>query len=389
MFHHTSRIFGAMLLIAGCCIGAGMLGLPLVSLAPGFLPTSVMFLISWLFMALTGLLVLEVSLRCGQGVNLMTMAEISLGKVARYAVAFLFAFLFYCLLVAYISGTGGLIEEFVTGTLHLPFSSGIGSTLAVLVFGFAIYVGTRNVDRLNRILMLGLGLAYLLLVFLGLPKIALNNLKTSQWAYAVPVLPAMIISFGYHNLIPSLNSYLNGDARGLRIAILGGSLIPLVVYLIWELVFLGIVPHSGATTESIKSGAMVTDLFRSAVTSPKVLFAMHFFAFFAIATSFLTVAMSFVDFTVDGLKMGKSARARLLACCLVLLPPFFFSFLFPRVFLTALNYAGAFGAVILFGILPVMMVWKQRKGAGKIVLVALAGFALFVFLMQLKIELNI
>ena len=117
-----------------------------------------MFFLSWLFMALTGLLVLEVSLRCGQGTNLMTMAEMTLGQAAKYLVALLFAFLFYCLLVAYISGTGALMEEIFS------LNPAVGSIAVLIIFGIAIYVGTRNVDGLNRILMLGLGLAYLFLV---------------------------------------------------------------------------------------------------------------------------------------------------------------------------------------------------------------------------------
>lgn len=395
----SSRTLGATLLIAGCCIGAGMLGLPLVSLAPGFVPTVFMFFISWVFMALTGLLILEVNLRFGTGINLMTMAEKSLGKTAKYLVAFLFAFLFYCLLVAYISGTGAFILEFAQYNLHLNFSDHFASIFGLLIFGIAIYTGTSKVDWLNRLLMIGLGVTYIILLALGLPKICNENLKNHNWSSAAPALPAMIISFGYHNLIPSLSTYLKGDAKNLRFAIIIGSFIPLCIYLLWELVFLGIVACKPQTLAAIEKGAMVTDLFRSASLSPYIHNTMQLFAFFAIATSFLAVAMSFVDFSIDGLRIEKKPTGRLLACLIVLLPPFFFSMIYPKVFLTALNYAGAFGAVLLFGILPVVMVWKgryvDRKAiepqvrGGKPLLVLLFLFALFVFLMQLKLEIGI
>lgn len=398
-FRSSSRVFGATLLVSGCCIGAGMLGLPLVSLAPGFIPTSVMFLISWMFMALTGLLVLEVNLRLGTGINLMTMAEKTLGKTAKVAVAILFAFLFYCLLVAYVAGTGTLLQEFAENSLGLPFSEHFGSFLGVVIFGVAVYLGTKEVDTVNRLLMFGLALGYILLLSLGLPKICTANLTNTQWAIALPVLPAMIISFGYHNLIPSLTTYLNGNVKGLRIAILAGSFIPLCIYLLWELVFLGMVSCSPEKLEAIKGGAMVTDLFREASSSIWVNHAMQFFAFFAIVTSFLTVSMSFVDFVIDGLQLSKAAYGRAISCLIVFLPPFFFSLIYPNIFLTALNYAGAFGAVLLFGVLPVMMVWKGRYidhslekaqvGGGKPLLVLLALFALFIFCMQLILELGL
>ena len=124
----------------------------------------------------------------------------------------------------------------------------------------------------------------------------------------------MIISFGYHNLIPSLNNYLQGDAESFAHRNFKRQFYPAHHLPDLELVFLGIVPHSDHTSRAIAEGAMVTDLFRTAVTSPKVLFAMQVFAFFAIVTSFLTVALSFVDFTVDGLKLGTSSKARLWAC---------------------------------------------------------------------------
>lgn len=387
----SSKVFGAMLLIAGCCIGAGMLGLPLVSLEAGYLPTIVMFVVSWLFMASTGLLVLEVNLRCGEGTNLMTMAERVLGRPAKYLVAFLFAFLFYCLILAYIAGTGAILEE----SFYIP--KAIGSLSAALLFGYVIYRGTRHVDTLNRLFIAGLAVGYVLLIFLGISSITIENLKYMNWSYAAPVLPAMIISFGYHNLIPSLNTYLKGNVKGLRTAILMGSFIPLIVYLIWEFVFLGSVESNEECIQAVKNGAMVTELFRRCTDSVLALQAMQIFSFFAIVTSLLTVALSFVDFLMDGLKLRHNSPNRALSCSLVLVPPLLFSFAYSNIFLTALNYAGAFGAVILFGILPVIMVWKGRYidhdkteeqlPGGKFLLSCLALLALFIFFMQLKLEL--
>ena len=45
-----------------------------------------------------------------------------------------------------------------------------------------------------------------------------------------------------------------------------------------------------------------------------------------------------------------------------MLPPFFISLTYPGVFLTALDYAGGFGAALLFGVLPPLMLWSARYG---------------------------
>ncbi|HEY4831710.1 MAG TPA: aromatic amino acid transport family protein, partial [Waddliaceae bacterium] len=97
-----------------------------------------------------------------------------------------------------------------------------------------------------------------------------------------------------------------------------------------------------------------------AVGSSWIVEVAQYFAFFTIVTSFLAVALSFVDFLADGLNIKKKSLGKIGLCLLSLAPPFIFSLIYPGIFLTALNYAGAFGAVILFGILPAAMVWSNR-----------------------------
>lgn len=398
MLTHFNRTFGAILLIAGCCIGAGMLGLPLVIAAAGFVPSSLAFIACWIFMASTGLLLLEANLWFEEGIHLMTLAERTLGKAAKVFVTLCFGFLFYCLLVAYLGGGGELIAEFLTHYFGFELNPFSGSLALVIIFGIVLYKGTAEVDVVNRFLMIGLGLSYAGLVVLGVPHMKFEHLKGCSWECAIPALPAMIISFGYHNLVPSLTTYLKGNAKSLRLAILVGSAIPLVFYLIWDGIIIGMLAGHQDLQGAIDSGSMITKLVRETVGSSLVADLMHFFAFFALVTSFLGVSMSFVDFLADGLKIKRTHSGSLLLVAMVLLPPCVFAYLYPTIFLTALNYAGAFGAVLLFGVIPVMMVWKgryieKRLGerfvpGGKISLSLLGAFALFVFFMQLKNELG-
>src|SRR5690606_18043673 len=84
------------------------------------------------------------------------------------------------------------------------------------------------------------------------------------------------------------------------------------------------------------------------------------FALFAIVTSFLAQSLSLVDFLADGLKIPKIGFGRASLVLLTLVPPFAFAFAYPGIFIKALNLAGGFAAVILFGVMPVMMVWVLR-----------------------------
>ena len=88
-------VLGSALLVAGCCVGAGMLGVPVLTASTGFLPSLALFVVVWLFMATTGLLLVEVNLWFGDGAGLVTMAERTLGRAGKIFTWGLFLFLFY------------------------------------------------------------------------------------------------------------------------------------------------------------------------------------------------------------------------------------------------------------------------------------------------------
>ncbi|MEI8328764.1 MAG: aromatic amino acid transport family protein, partial [Chlamydiia bacterium] len=117
-------------------------------------------------------------------------------------------------------------------------------------------------------------------------------------------------------------------------------------------------------------------------------------AFFAILTSFLAQSLSLVHFLADGLKVKKEKKESIPLCLLALLPPLILSLIYPQLFFAALNFAGGICAVILFGVLPIVMVWigRYRKqqcppylmGGGKPLLCLVASFAIFIFLFQIS-----
>lgn len=375
-----------------------MLGLPVMTAPAGFFPSLVFFIISWLFMMFTGLLLLEVNLWLGQGTSIISMAGKTLGKFGQGIAWFLFLFLFYSIMIAYSAGSGVIAVDFIKEFSNYSPSHDWGSLVVTILFGLCLYGGTVLVDYSNRILMVGLFVSYILLVALGLPYIKPEYLKQENWSAAWYVMPPMIVSFGFHNLIPTLNDYLGGDVKRLRWTIIIGSTIPLLIYILWELLILGLIPIEGpgSALAALDSGEMVTRILKNAVNSGLVLNLVGAFAFFAIITSFLGVGISLIDFLADGLNVKKTPVGKLILTLLVVVPPFLFSLVYPGIFLTALNYAGGFAAVILFGILPALMVWISRKpeyakktwqvpgGTPSLILVIL--IALFVITMEVIFE---
>lgn len=392
-FHPIRKgsLLGGILLIAGCCIGVGMLGLPVLSAEAGFQPSLVVFFVCWLFMVCTGLLLLEVNLWYGGGISVMTMAERTLGRPGKIVGSLVFLFLFYSFMVAYVAASGSLITDFVEQSTGIHWHSGVGGSLFCIIFGILLYLGTEAVDWFNRLLMLGLILSYICLVIAGIPHVKPDLLRHHNWTAATMMIPVAIVSFGFHNLIPSLTTYFDCHAKPLKWAIILGSLIPLFIYLMWEWIILGIVPLENFRV-ALNQGEIATEALKNAVGASWILDVAQAFAFFAIVTSFLSVALSFVDFLADGLKIKKTVQGKLSLILLALVPPFICALLYPDIFLVALSTGGRFGAVILFGILPILMVWKgrytQQLGlpqllpGGKPILIALMTFSIWVILLQ-------
>lgn len=361
------RLIGAILLITGCCIGVGMLALPVLTAQIGFFPAVIGLFLTWGFLVTTGLLLLEVTLWFRHDVHLLTMAEETLGKVGKGIACVTFLFLFYCALVAYMTASGELISDSLGQWLHLSLSRPIGIVLFVMVMAPWVYLGTAAVEQCNRLLVLGMFCAYALVLSLAFPHIQENALMRADWSYFLYALPVFVFSFGYHNLVPSIAAYLHYDRKACFKAIVLGSALPLVVYVIWEALTLGLIPLTGTAgfEDALQHGNSATHLLQKVSQSRFVILFVQAFAFCAIVTSFLGVSLSFIDFVADGLKLKKRGKSGLLILSLVLGPPFVFSLLYPDIFLSALNYASAFGAVILFGVLPACMVLKGRMRYGK------------------------
>src|ERR1700730_4739719 len=127
MSKERGSVFGGMLLIVGSCIGAGMLGLPVITGISGFFPSLIMFFIAWAFMLACALLLIEVNGWYHHQVNLLTMVGDTLGKVGKAICWVSYLFLFYALLVAYISGIGNLTSTFFRLVFHVDFPQWLGS----------------------------------------------------------------------------------------------------------------------------------------------------------------------------------------------------------------------------------------------------------------------
>lgn len=358
MTTQNNSVFKAILLVAGTSIGGGMLALPVLTSLGGFIPSMFIYILCWLFMMSTGLLMMEVGLWMKGESNLVSMAERTLGLPGKIAAWCLYLFLFYCLTVAYLVGCGQLFSEFTGERITVC----QGTLLFVAIFAPFVYAGAKTVGHINAFLMVGLAFFYCAFVFIGYKYVNSELLVYQDWKLSLRGLPIAFTAFAYQGTIPTLMTYLNHDTQKTRKAIIIGSSLPLLAYIVWQWLILGIVPTfgPGGLAEALEQGQTAVYPLREFLQNPNVYFIGQAFAFFALVTSFLGVSIGLVDFLADGLNLEKTHKGKAIIFLIIFAPTLLIACLYPHIFLEALNFAGGFGTALLLGLVPILMVWVGR-----------------------------
>ncbi|PHO08816.1 tyrosine transporter TyrP [Malaciobacter canalis] len=360
---NKNKLFGSMLIIAGTTIGAGMLALPIASAGLGFMVSTAVMVVIWAFMAYTALLMIEVHQFASKDATLHTLAYKLLGRKGQAVASFSMMFLFYALCAAYIAGGGEQVyEKLKVISDDFPIQS--GAIIFTLIIASVVTISTRSVDLLNRFffiikfVVLAFMLAFLF-PFTSVEKLV--HMPTSN-ALIFASLPVVFTSFGFHGSIPSIVKYIGKDIKALRFIMITGSALPLVVYILWQLVSHGTVSSSVLLeNESLSSFIKALSL---VVNNSSISALVSAFANLALATSFLGVSLGLFDFIQDVLSSKEKRASRVFASIVTFLPPLGFALFYPQGFIKALGFA-AFALVILALFLPAAMVYKQRQSTNE------------------------
>ena len=358
---NLNKTVGSTLLVAGTMIGAGMLAMPLTSAGIGFCFTLVLLLGLWALLTFSALLFVELYQTAESDAGIGTLAEQYFGKAGRIiATAVLIIFL-YALIAAYISGGGSLLKDL----LPESFGDKVSILLFTVIFGSFIVIGTHSVDKINRVLFFAMLAAFAVVLSLMLPEIKFDNLMATPIdnALIISASPVFFTAFGFHGSIPSLNKYLGGNVKALRISILAGSAITLCAYILWQMSTHGLLTQN-EFLQILKEDATLNGLVKAtlAITGSNIIAgAVKLFSTLALVTSFLGVGLGLLECIEDLLKRSFNISAgRISLGLMTFIPPLVFALFYPEGFILARGYAGqmfAFYAVVL----PVSLVWKARR----------------------------
>jgi tyrosine-specific transport protein len=366
----NSKVIGSTLIIAGTTIGAGMLALPLASAGIGFIPSLTIMIALWAMMAYTALLMIELHQHASPKATLHTIATQILGTKGKWIASIAMLFLFYALCAAYIAGGGGQFTERLESLANIKLDQAWGTTLFTVVIALTVTIGTHAVDKLNRVLFTVKLLAMASVLFVLAPSVSQPNLLSMpiQQGLIVASIPVIFTSFGFHGSIPAIVNYLDGDTRSLRKAIIIGSSIPLGIYVLWQIVTLGVVPQQHMIDSAGLSSLI--SLLSNTVHKQHLSNVIGVFADLALVTSFLGVSLGLFEFLKDLTKrkstlnedseVSLSFSTRVVAALITFIPPLCFALFYPQGFIMALGYA-AIALAVLAVFLPTIMVRKVRK----------------------------
>ena len=358
--NQQTSLLNATLLVSGTCIGGGMLALPVVSGQPGFIPSIVAMFIAWIAMTATALCLIELCLWLGKkNIHVISLAEHYLGTWGKSVAWVLFLFMSYASLIAYVAGSGHLLAQGIS-SLGLFCSQNVGCLLFILLFGPFVFLPHAKLAKANSLLFYAMIITYMVIIATGVSYIKEENIQHRDWMSTYKAIPLILTSFSFQTMAPSLLPLLGYKRKKLWLACSIGTLIPFLVYVLWQWVILGAVPIEGkdGLLEAYRLGEPATYSLSAISHTPLLTIANDFFSFFVLVTPFLGLTMGLFDFLADGFHIQRNTKGRIILTTLVLVPTLFSALYFERIFLTALDFSGGFGDSILNGLLPIFMVWS-------------------------------
>ncbi|MBD5553303.1 MAG: tryptophan permease [Desulfovibrio sp.] len=355
------------MLVAGTAIGAGMLGLPMISAGMWFYWSTALLVISWFCMLRSSQALLEVNLHFQPGDSFHTLARNLLGPFWTTLNGLSVAFVLYTLVYAYVSGGGSVVQQALAPVLPFPLPRVLASLFFALLLAACIWWSSRAVDRLATIFMGGMVITLVLsmcgmLARLSLPVLLDSHGSGGQFIFIWCAVSTYLTSFCFHASVPSLLKYMGKDGATINRCLVIGTLIALACYFFWILAADGLIPRHEFRTV-IQQGGNVGNLLEAAganLGTGVIMRCLEIFSLLAVATSFLGAGLGLFDYMADLCNFDNSRLGRTKTMLVTLLPPMLCGLIWPDGFLPAIGWAGL-AASVWSVIVPGLMLRAGRR----------------------------
>jgi tyrosine-specific transport protein len=365
MLKNPNKFWYAVATLVGSTVGVGIYGIPFAFQKAGF-GIGFLFLIALSgIILLTNLLYGEVVLRTHQRHQFIGYANKYLGPAAKKIALFEFLIAVYGGLIGIIVISGGFLSNILAPFLHN--SPMFFSTLFVLVASLLVLLGLRTVSKFDFLMML---------VFVGIVSLigvwGAHHLVLSNYIFGMGsfwFLPFGVVLFAMNSLpgIPLVREVLVGNEGKFKKAILVGTAIPAVLYLVFAFFIVGV---SGDSTTPDAISGLLSSL------GPKVVFIGSLFGFLTSSTIFLNLGTALNESMREDFHFKKGW-----AWLLAIIPPYVLFAAGVRNFIDIIGLVGGV-AVSLEAILLIFIYVKAKKSGERVpeYSIRLPGWSLYLLM---------
>jgi amino acid permease len=354
----TSR---GIFLFSSTIVGAGILALPVVAWHAGFLPLAAMLVAIGVLSSFSGLYIAEAVLAHHEDVHLATLAERHLGTWGMVAMLVATAIYIYGALVGYLAAGGQIFQALSGGAIPVW----VGTLLYFAIGSVIVHRGMSLVGRINSYAMYVMLSLLAILMAMAAPNIKVPFLYRSGWSSILDVFGVVLFAYLGHSVIPSIASSL-GDKKRIVVVISLGIALPCVLYLLWALVVLGVVPgisDNGPSLAEADAAGQPSTIPLGVLLGGSIVVLGNVFAALSTLTSYMGFGASLKDSYLDLASQRSRPLPGLALTILVVGPPLLVALLLPGVFVDMLDIAGTFGGGLFVGILPVLIVLRLRRSS--------------------------
>jgi tyrosine-specific transport protein len=328
----NKKFWATTFTLTGTIIGAGILGLPYIFAKSGFLVGLLWLILIGAVMMFVNLCLGEVTLRTKGHHQLSGYAKKYLGKWGQRIMFFAILFGIYSALLAYLIGEGQSLSKLLPGNIN-PFFLGISFWILMTLL---LREGLKGLKKIET-----WGVTAVIIIIIGIlikfsSQIQISNLTT--WNQINVSLPIGIVIFALMGFtsIPELREEIRGKEKLLKKAIIIGSLIPIILYILFSATVIGVLGKNITQVATLSFGPIMTLL-----------------GIFTMLTSYFVLSFSLRDTFKFDIKVSKKT-----AFLLVSLVPIFFYALDEKLnllnFSTVLGIGGIVSGTIT-GILIIIM----------------------------------
>ncbi|MCK4649851.1 hypothetical protein KAT36_01330 [Candidatus Pacearchaeota archaeon] len=252
----NKKFWATTFTLTGTIIGAGILGLPYVFAKSGFLIGVFWLIIIGAIMLFVNLTLAEITLRTRGKHQLTGYAEKYLGIWGKRLMFSAVLFGIYSALLAYLIGEGQSLSKLIPGNTSPIFFA----VFFWIIMTLLLRRGLKGLKRVETwgviavvIIIFGIFIKFVPLIHAG----HLTAFDTQNFTLPIGVILFALLGF---TSIPELRKEIRGQEYLFKKAVIIGSILPVILYIIFSATFVGVLGKQITQIATLSFGPLITIL---------------------------------------------------------------------------------------------------------------------------------